>query len=80
METVEKNLGSSDWSLVAHPDYTVYSNENSFVVMSSDNEMEMKFSIKEDTVAIDSIGWATKIEIRSGRVIAITNDPTEEED
>lgn len=80
METVEKEL-IDGWNLIAHPNYTVYSNAKSYVVMTADDEMALKFSVNSDTLSITNTSWDTKIDIRSdNKTITITTDPTYDED
>ncbi|ECO1678023.1 hypothetical protein [Peribacillus frigoritolerans] len=79
METIEKVLADG-WKLIAHPDYTVYSNYKTFVVMTSEDDLALKFTVANDILKVDNTSWDTKIEISGDRTLTITNDPTYDED
>lgn len=79
METIEKALADG-WNLIAHPGFTVYSNDKSYVVIYEE-EMALKFSVNSNILSVDSTSWDTKIEVRSdNKTLTITNDPTYDED
>lgn len=78
METIEKELVDG-WNLIAHPGYTVYSNDKSYVVIYEE-DMALRFSVNSHTLSIDNTSWDTKIEVRSdNKTLTITTDPTYDE-
>lgn len=82
METIQTELVDG-WKLIAHPDYTVFSNEKSYIVVQKDdmNEMIIAFSINNNTFSVTSCNWGLKFDFRSDeKTIAITTDPNEYEE
>ncbi|MGJ3198082.1 hypothetical protein [Peribacillus frigoritolerans] len=78
METIKKELVYG-WKLIAHPDFTVYSNDKSYVVLHEE-EMVLKFSVNDDILKVDNTSWDTKIEVSLDKTLTITTDPTYDED
>ncbi|MEJ9233303.1 hypothetical protein ACFY5J_12675 [Peribacillus butanolivorans] len=78
METIKKELVDG-WELIAHPDFTVYSNDKSYVVLHEE-EMVLKFSVNDDILKVDNTSWDTKIEVSLDKTLTITTDPTYDED
>jgi hypothetical protein len=75
IETIEHKL-ATNWTLIAHPDYKVYSNENSYVVVDSDNSTVLNFTVDNTEVDIKHVTWevAFKVNIDT-RTITITSEP-----
>ncbi|MED3762042.1 MULTISPECIES: hypothetical protein [Peribacillus] len=78
METIKKELVDG-WKLIAHSDFTVYSNDKSYVVLHEE-EMVLKFSVNDDILKVDNTSWDTKIEVSLDKTLTITTDPTYDED
>ncbi|SHH16644.1 MULTISPECIES: hypothetical protein [Virgibacillus] len=76
IETVEHKL-VKNWTLVAHPDYQLYSNDsNNYIVVDPDNSIALHFTIDNIEVDIKHITWEVAFKIKiDTKTIIITSEP-----
>jgi hypothetical protein len=75
IETVEHKL-VTNWTLIAHADYKVYSNENSYVVVNPDNSIILNFTIDNTVVDFEHATWEATFKVRiDTKTITITSKP-----
>lgn len=75
METVEHALASG-WTLLAHPAYKLYFNENSYIVLDEDKSVILNFTINDIEIEFLESAWSTEFKINiNKRMITIINEP-----
>jgi hypothetical protein len=67
------------WTLIAHQSYKVYSNNNSYVVLDSDNDVVMICLVTEQDFEVISSNWNLNFKIIPAfRTVKILNVPDED--
>ncbi|KNE18739.1 hypothetical protein [Virgibacillus pantothenticus] len=76
IETVKHKL-VTDWTLIAHPDYQLYSNENNnYVVVDPDHSIVLNFAVDNTEVDIKHVTWEVAFKVKNDtRTITITSEP-----
>ncbi|WP_077302465.1 hypothetical protein [Virgibacillus pantothenticus] len=76
IETVKHKL-VTDWTLIAHHDYQLYSNENnSYVVVDPDHSIVLNFTVDNTEVDIKHVTWEVAFKVKiDTRTITITSEP-----
>lgn len=80
METKSNELANG-WTLVAHKDFKLYSNDNSYLLLDKENAVLIQFSVQDNEFEVAQGSYDLNFKLNIGlKTVKILTEPYDEEE